>query len=216
MFKSRVVNFHQNSYITAYSRQPLSLSFAMVRPGKRYEEFPKRIFRLKCSQHRAFKMRDVLSYYNKRFGQKATKERLLKLLVKLEGEVNDAEHSAIHQCLSSESTTNHVRKLLNVARGVAAEQGDGNKLPPPPAPQVDCCVCMESLNAENFPEQKITALCSHEPTVCRTCLTQSLDSQIPDVAWDQVRCPECPETLPYDVVKDWASPEAFERYQGLV
>jgi hypothetical protein len=160
-------------------------------------------------------MRDVLSYYSKRFGQKATKERLLKLLVKLEGEVSDAEHAAIHKWLSVGSTTTpNLRKLLNTTRGIATELDDGVKLspPPPPPPQIDCSVCMESQDAKNFPSQKITVLCNHEPTVCRTCLTQSIDSQIPEVAWDQVKCPECPETLPYDVVKDWASPEAFERY----
>jgi hypothetical protein len=184
----------------------------MARPAKRYEEFPKRIFGLKCSQHRAFKMRDVLGYYSKRVGKSTKKESLLKLLVKLEGEVNDAEQAAIHQWLVVKSTTNkQLIKLLNTAKGVAADPDEGGEWLQAPPPQFECSVCMESLDAENFPQQKITVLCNHEPTVCQACLTQSLDSQIPDVAWDQVRCPECSETLPYDVVKDWASPETFER-----
>jgi hypothetical protein len=71
---------------------------------------------------------------------------------------------------------------------------------------------MDTLGAELFPQKKITQLCNHDPTVCQNCLSQSIDTQISDVAWDQVKCPECPETLPYDVVKEWASPAAFERY----
>jgi len=80
----------------------------------------------------------------------------------------------------------------------------------------DCCVCMNSLDHSNFPPQKITASCNHSPTVCLSCLTQSIDSQIPDVAWDQVKCPECSEPLPYDVVKAWASEDFFERYAVLL
>lgn len=80
----------------------------------------------------------------------------------------------------------------------------------------DCCVCMDSLSHSNFPQQKITATCNHSPTVCLGCLTQSINSQIPDVAWDQVKCPECSEPLPFDVVKTWASEEFFERYAILL
>ena len=180
-------------------------------PAKRYPDFPKRIFGLKCTQHRVFKMRDVLGYYSKRFGQRATKERLLKLLVNLEDEVEAAEDNVIRQWLSVESSTSrNLANLLNATRGI---QSGFPTHPPPPQPQIDCSVCMESLDATAFPQTKITELCNHNPTVCRSCLSQSLDSQIPDVAWDQVRCPECPETLPYGRVKVWASAEAFERYQ---
>ena len=73
-------------------------------------------------------MRDVLGYYSKRVGKSTKKESLLKLLVKLEGEVNDAEQAAIHQWLVVESTTNkQLIKLLNTAKGVAADPDEGGE-----------------------------------------------------------------------------------------
>jgi IBR domain, a half RING-finger domain len=94
-------------------------------PAKCYPGFPKRIFGLKCSQHRVFKMRDVLGYYRKKFGQRASKERLLKLLVNLEGEVNDAEKADIQHWLSVElSTARQLTKLLNTTRGIVTGDAD--------------------------------------------------------------------------------------------
>jgi hypothetical protein len=145
-------------------------------------------------------MSNVLGYYKKQFRHKATKYQLLRLFFKLEADITDAERAAVHQWLSEHCTADHADvliKQLNDLRGILSP--------------IDCCVCMDSLDARLFPQQRITSLCNHEPTVCRSCLTQSIDSQIPDVAWDQVKCPECPEALPYDVVKEWASKDAFER-----
>jgi hypothetical protein len=77
----------------------------------------------------------------------------------------------------------------------------------------DCCICMDSFDDSNFPRQKITTACSHRASVCLSCLTQSIDTQIPDVAWDHIKCLECSKLLPFDVVKTWASNEMFERYR---
>lgn len=135
-------------------------------------------------------IKDVLGYYKKHFPEKATKYQLLRLLVRLESEVTHSEGAAVGQYLDGVWSLKSEHALiahLNNLRGI---------LPP-----VECCVCMDTLGAELFPQQKITQLCNHDPTVCQNCLSQSIDTQIPDVAWDQVKCPECPETLPYDVVK---------------
>jgi hypothetical protein len=183
-----------------------------------YQDLPKTIFGLKCSQHRAFKMRSLLRHFKKRFRLRATKRQLLGLLVILEGEVSNAEQAAIHKWLSIESSKYPLLMRLLHAAEIEAEQKAGHHVlkdelvDEDPNQQADCCVCMNSWNIEDFPEQKITELCNHSPTVCRGCLIQSIDSQIPDVSWDQVRCPECPEPLPYNVVKIWASQEVFERY----
>jgi len=191
--------------------------FAMAR-AELYQDLPKRIFGLRCSQHRVFKIRDVLSHYKKRFRRRATKDRLLRLLANLEGEVSNAEQEAIHEWLSVESSEYPLLvRLLYTAQSEEEKQAvDGfsedESVDEDVNPQFDCCVCMNSSYIEDFPEQKITELCNHSPTVCRRCLIQSIDSQIPDVSWDQVRCPECPEPLPYTVVKIWASQEVFERY----
>lgn len=168
---------------------------------KRYPCLPAQIFGVKCSSHNSYMMKYVLGYYKKDFREKATKHQLLRLLAKLESEVTHAESAAVGQYFDG------VRSLESQLRLIARLNDLRGILPP-----VECCVCMDTLGAELFPQQKITQLCNHDPTVCQNCLSQSIDTQIPDVAWDQVKCPECPETLPYDVVKEWASPAAFERY----
>jgi hypothetical protein len=149
-------------------------------------------------------MSTLLEYYKKQFHPRATKYRLLKLFAKLEADITDAERAAIRQWLPEYSTNNHLKLLmsqLNEIRGIL--------------PKLDCCVCMDSLEVELFSQQRITPLCDHEPTVCRSCIVKSIDAQIPEVSWDQIQCPECSETLSYDVVKEWALPEAFERYEAL-
>ncbi|KAE8453578.1 hypothetical protein EG329_010439 [Mollisiaceae sp. DMI_Dod_QoI] len=178
---------------------------------KRYPGFPKRIFGLKCSQHRAFKMQDILKYYQKRVGARASKERLLNLLVALEEQVSKEEAEGIQEWLESDSgSAASLRFILADARDVKVEP---KREPSPEVPSLrECCVCAEDLPESSFPEQKITSTSNHEPTTCRTCLSTTLATQIPDVAWDQVKCPECPEALPYDVVKTWASADAFEIY----
>jgi hypothetical protein len=189
-------------------------------PSKRYADFPESIFTLKCSQHRAHRMRFLLCHFSKSCARKATKLVLLQELVKLEREVTSAEDTAIREWLHSDSgTPSKLAVRLKKARRIKNPpqpwifQNRFPFLPPPPSPQVlECCVCMESMGLETFPQQKITQLCNHTPMVCRNCLIQSIDSQIPDVAWDQIKCPECPETLPYDVVQNWASREAFEKW----
>jgi hypothetical protein len=71
--------------------------------------------------------------------------------------------------------------------------------------------CVETLRSENFPSEKLTQECNHEPTVCNPCLTRSIDPQSPEVEWDQVKCPECSTVLHFEVVKRHASAHMFER-----
>jgi hypothetical protein len=72
---------------------------------------------------------------------------------------------------------------------------------------------MDSLEQGDFPQQEITASCSHEVAVCNNCLTRSVDSQIPEAEWDHIVCPQCDGILSYEAVKEWASLEAFERWE---
>ncbi|KAE9380098.1 hypothetical protein N431DRAFT_314511, partial [Stipitochalara longipes BDJ] len=76
----------------------------------------------------------------------------------------------------------------------------------------ECIVCFENLDLETFPQQKLTESCTHKPRVCGDCLTRSINAQIEQVSWDEVGCPECRQVFSHEVVKQWASPEAFTRY----
>ena len=171
----------------------------MVSAAKRYAEHPKNIFGLKCSQHRNYKMLKVLRYYQRRCGARASKHTMLKYMRTLELQVTDEEFDIISKWLLGERPEKILQERLNDARGI----DDGS-------PKPECSVCLEAMRSRKFPKQKLSVACQHEPTVCRSCVTLSIDSQIPDVAWDRVTCPECPEALDFQTVKQWASEESFK------
>lgn len=167
---------------------------------------------MRYSQHQTPKMRFILGYYKKNIPKRASKAVLFKLLKKLESEIEAVPAAAIEIWLKKGTQPAHeLRVLLNMMYGVKNDPEE--RTISPPQVKLECSVCMESLDSESFPAQKITSLCKHNPTVCRDCLTQFLSAKIPDVAFDQVTCPECPGVLPYDVVKMWASEESFEQYE---
>lgn len=179
----------------------------MVSAAKRYAAHPKSIFGLKCSQHRAFKMTIVLKYYQKSCGAKAPKQRMLTFMAALEKEVTSEESDIISEWLQGMRPAplleERLEERLNDCRGI----DDGSK-------KQECSVCLESFRSREFPKQKLSVACQHESTVCGGCVTQSLDTQIPDVSWDNVTCPECPEALGYDAIQKWASADAFEKYNS--
>ena len=74
-----------------------------------------------------------------------------------------------------------------------------------------CAVCFEDLSPRDFPERRITASCTHEPDVCRSCLSTSISTQLRSRFWNQIGCPTCGERLNFPDVKDFADPDIFER-----
>jgi hypothetical protein len=161
-------------------------------------------------------MRPILRYYNKRAGKKTDKEKQIELLVSLEKNLPDPEAEAIRKWLSTNPGHEDYTVLyrtLNSLRWNVVEAGVGDQLLEDAPILKECEVCMDSREEENFPQQGITALCSHEVAVCNNCLTRSIDTQIPEEEWDQIVCPQCDETLTYEAVKQWASLEAFKRYE---
>lgn len=127
----------------------------------------------------------------------------------LEQEVTVEDSQLIQKWLIRGGSFRALRLLLNGVRGIddSSDYEDEDATPPPP-PRRDCCVCNESLGMESF--QKTATSCQHEPSSCRQCLTRHIDTQIPEMAWDQVSCPECPETLGFGAVKEFASEATFE------
>ncbi|KUJ23217.1 uncharacterized protein LY89DRAFT_605984, partial [Mollisia scopiformis] len=176
---------------------------------------PKLLFGLKHSQHRTAKMQHILNYYQKRVGVRATKKKLLTLLGALQKEVSSEEAAGIQEWLQSNSDSATALKFIldditdvdtaktkgkAKVKSKAKAKFEVEREPSPPRHALrECSVCFEELPEASFPEQKLTSTCNHEPTTCRTCLATAVTTQIADAAWDQISCPECPETLPYDV-----------------
>ncbi|KAK0109694.1 hypothetical protein ONS95_002373 [Cadophora gregata] len=169
---------------------------ASSRIRKKYLQFPKTVFGLRCSQHRAKKMCHVFRYYKGRGHSGATKEKLLEILVELEDELPNQEVEIVKSWLEADRSVGALGDQLDVARGRY--------------PGAECCVCTDSFPQHRFPN--VTSTCDHGPTVCEDCIKQSVNTQIMQVAWDKIKCPECSEALQYDVVKKWASKKSFEKY----
>jgi hypothetical protein len=167
--------------------------------------------------------------------EKAGKEGLLNFLEQLERKVTRDEYEVIQHWLWEGKgkwySEKRLHRRLNTSRGIENEpEGPGSDSDSgsdsdqscstrtsssEQPPLVECSACLENLHRNSFPEKKITELCSHDPTTCKECLTRYLDTQIPILNWDQLQCPDCRVPLPYDVVKHWASADAFERYEIL-
>lgn len=188
---------------------------------------PNLVFGLKPSQHRTKKMHLILEYSEVHVGVRASKERLLTALSKLQMQLVHAEAAGIEEWLKSgDESTSSLESITERHRMAAAEtkaarrqkaksksKQKAERQPSPGRPVLrECCVCAGDLPEASFPANKITPTCSHEPTTCMDCLSQAVTIKVPECAWDQISCPECPETLSYDVVKTWASAEAFELY----
>ena len=162
-------------------------------------------------------MKEILDYYHKGIPRRATKVQLLQQLVQLEREVNEGEKVNIANWLSGRFGSEPLASIIHSSMVAEASpvpnieeqyfDGGGWK-----SPSIECMTCVETLRSENFPSQKLTRECNHEPTVCNDCLTRSVDLQIPEVEWDQIKCPECSTILPFEIVKRHASPLMFERY----
>jgi hypothetical protein len=197
---------------------------------KFYGVSSKAIFGLRRSQHRAFVMPKILKYYynvNKRLCKRKGKQGLLEILEQLERNVTREEYEVIQDWLRAKRySEKRLHRRLNTSRGIENEpEGpDSDTDDDQPSftksnrskrqPLIECSACLENLDRNSFPEQKLTELCSHDPTTCEDCLTRYLDTQIPILNWDQLQCPDCRVPLPYDAVKRWASPEAFEKYES--
>lgn len=64
----------------------------------------------------------------------------------------------------------------------------------------------------DFPTASVTKACTHEPTTCLACVATSIRTDLNSRLWNEIKCPECRETLEYDDVQRFADDETKERY----
>ncbi|KAK3904105.1 hypothetical protein C8A05DRAFT_13984 [Staphylotrichum tortipilum] len=79
----------------------------------------------------------------------------------------------------------------------------------------ECIVCTDTKPVYEFPATTITKTCTHDPTTCNVCVAASIRVDLNHRLWNEIRCPECRETLEYDDVQRFADDETKERYQTL-
>lgn len=92
---------------------------------------------------------------------------------------------------------------------------------PTTARRLACSVCMLTKNfvpwghagKSDFPQHNLTAKCGHESSVCTQCLSSWIGVQLESKGWKAICCPQCPNTLEHNVVKKFATPDVFKRYE---
>ncbi|KAH8675961.1 hypothetical protein BX600DRAFT_190897 [Xylariales sp. PMI_506] len=77
-----------------------------------------------------------------------------------------------------------------------------------------CVVCGDDKKVFEMPRQ-VTRACEHKPSTCRECAGQWIASSLETQSWDRLRCPECPQLLQFQDVRNLASQEVFNRYDEL-
>jgi len=189
-----------------------------------YSTFPGKICGHRCSRYEKDQLCQILNYYRQNFRKSWSKDRLLERLVIAEGRLTEEEKAIVQRWMSQRPKAPQPFSQFVAEQAVKDARGDlplaiptkkRNIIVPSVAVSstaIDCIVCMESLESDNFPKHKITPSCGHQTTTCTSCLAQAIESQILDVPWDQIKCPECPELLDFASVKQAVSPQAFERH----
>ncbi|KAI1136910.1 hypothetical protein F5Y05DRAFT_90380 [Hypoxylon sp. FL0543] len=80
----------------------------------------------------------------------------------------------------------------------------------------ECIVCSDEKRVSEMPnKRRITASCEHDSNMCKECVGNWIASSMDSVAWDRLKCPECPQLLKYENVRAFATREVFERYDTL-
>jgi hypothetical protein len=185
-----------------------------------YSTLPSKIIGRGVYGYSKDKICQILTHYNKRNFKSWNKTKLLQQLVEVERTLSRQDERYVQLWMTYNqygvsaprfSEFVRTRKLPEITDSVSDDEEFLSPGPFGRSATIDCVVCMESLEPESFPKHKITPSCDHKTTTCTSCLTQAIESQIPDVAWDQIKCPECPEMLDFASVKQVVSPEAFER-----
>ncbi|KAH7068379.1 hypothetical protein BKA63DRAFT_112934 [Paraphoma chrysanthemicola] len=78
----------------------------------------------------------------------------------------------------------------------------------------ECSVCGDTFPSTHYPR---LPQCTHEPRVCRGCLSDWLTSQVGTTSWNRIVCPSegCNTLITHEQMKDLASQETYTRYDDL-
>lgn len=60
---------------------------------------------------------------------------------------------------------------------------------------------METKETAEFPSTALTPNCSHDPSTCPSCISDSVKTQFEHTRSDRITCPECPQRLGIDEIR---------------
>jgi len=79
----------------------------------------------------------------------------------------------------------------------------------------ECPICCSNDIPEyEYPRFPPTSRCQHKPLACRECIARHLESQLfSQTVALEISCPShpCSAKLGYDEIKQWATPDCFQR-----
>lgn len=78
--------------------------------------------------------------------------------------------------------------------------------------EVECAVCTETKNTNEFPASKLTLNCLHPPSACSGCVSASVNVQFETTPSTHISCPECPHYLGMDEIRHYLTEQNFSRY----
>jgi hypothetical protein len=73
-----------------------------------------------------------------------------------------------------------------------------------------CNVCGEKKKSSRFPKL-ITRRCTHPIKICKFCTRNWTTAQLESSGWNRIRCPECPELIEKDEMRDLSTTETYDR-----
>jgi hypothetical protein len=214
-----LISFSVISHSTCLVRKLFNFTMAQPNTG-----LPNTIFSLTSLQHRTLRMKEFLRYYRIGVAETATRMQLLSHLTAVESYFSEAEIGIISKWFQGGGLLSDLKPTLRKAGAhtkaligipdfvldVNVPNGAENRIVPLNVEQ-ECKICLVTLPSDAFPRQQITASCRHPSFTCLECLKQSLDIQIQDQPWDHISCPECPATINYHRVKEFASSKSFKQ-----
>lgn len=137
------------------------------------------------------------------------------VLVKRELDFYQSPPTSRHMSIKTESDYDQSppksRRKFSWMSSPQTSHGAQQHLPPVSKnTEKDCSICLESLPIRDFPDATLSDACIHDQSACNECITTSVNTQIPDISWDQIKCPECPAILHYNTVNRYSSTESFQ------
>ncbi|KAG4025949.1 hypothetical protein MFRU_047g00130 [Monilinia fructicola] len=191
-------------------------------PDPKFPDLPGLIFGCAPSKHRRSPVKMLLGRYNVKVKGNDKKEDYLLKLVELENSIGEREKEALVNWFAGENTCKALAALLGdalqppiIPKDIVEPAAKKAKLQSDDdlifAAVDECRICTERLAPENFPQSRITSTCGHHPTVCKSCLTRYINTEVQTKASDQISCPQCPEMVSEIEIKAYASPEILAR-----
>ena len=78
----------------------------------------------------------------------------------------------------------------------------------------ECPICCSDIPEYEYPRFPPTSRCQHKPLACRECIARHVEARLfaPTIVLE-ISCPShpCMEKLAYDEIKQWATPDCFQR-----